>query len=111
MHEACGACGRVFVRGPGYLLGSIYFNYGVTALIVVVAYMAAFWAEILSGRQLLVVLTLFAILFPLWFFRYARALWIAFDECFDPWPNPNEAELLTRAGQHAESRDGGECHT
>jgi hypothetical protein len=28
--------------------------------------------------------------FPLWFFRYARALWIAFDEKWDPWPNEEE---------------------
>ena len=93
MNPACGTCGRSFERGPGYLLGSIYFNYGVTAAIVVVGYLAAFVAEFLSGQQRLVVFTLFSILFPLWFFRYARALWIAFDECFDPWPNDEEQDV------------------
>ena len=44
----------------------------------------------MSARQLLVGLAGFSVLFPLWFFRYARALWIAFDERFDPWPNEQE---------------------
>jgi len=33
---------------------------------------------------LLVVTLAFALVFPLWFFRYARALWVAFDELWDP---------------------------
>jgi len=41
----------------GYFLGSIYFNYGLTAL-----------------------------LFPVWFFRSTRCLWMAMDHFFDPAP-------------------------
>jgi hypothetical protein len=41
-------------------------------------------------------MTTFSLLFPLWFFRYARGLWIAFDERFDPWPNEQEARELAR---------------
>ena len=37
MHETCANCGRRFNRDAGYLLGSIYFNYGVTAMLVVSA--------------------------------------------------------------------------
>ena len=75
---------------PGYLLGSIYFNYGVTAVLVVFIYFSLFFTNTLTGRQLLWVLTAFTLLFPLWFFRYGRALWIAFDERWDPWPNEEE---------------------
>lgn len=84
MHDACPACSRPFQRGPGFFLGSIYFNYGVTALLVIVIYFALFFSEVLSDRQVLLALSVFALLFPLWFFRYARALWIAFDELWDP---------------------------
>ena len=38
----------------------------------------------LTDRQLVAALTVFVFLFPLWFFRYARSLWIAFDELWDP---------------------------
>jgi uncharacterized protein (DUF983 family) len=91
MDERCAVCGRRFNRAPGYLLGSIYINYGVTALLVVVTYFSLYFGEVLDGKQLLVLLTAFSVVFPLWFFRYARSLWIAFDERWDPWPNEQEA--------------------
>ncbi|MCI0334755.1 MAG: DUF983 domain-containing protein [Planctomycetes bacterium] len=94
MHDVCGACGRRFNRGPGYLLGSIYFNYGVTAMLVIVFYFAMFFGDVLTDGQRLVLLSLFAAVFALWFFRYARALWMAFDERWDPWPNEEETREL-----------------
>jgi uncharacterized protein (DUF983 family) len=103
MHETCAACGRRFNRDAGYLLGSIYFNYGVTATIVVVAYFAMFFGDVLSDAQRLVVLVAFGVLFPTWFFRYARALWMAFDERWDPWPNEEEARQMASDEQRATS--------
>jgi hypothetical protein len=94
MHDSCAGCGRRFNRGPGYLLGSIYFNYGVTAMLILVLYFAMFFGDVLTDPQRLVVLSLFAAGFASWFFRYARALWIAFDEHWDPWPNEEEARQL-----------------
>lgn len=90
MRDPCPHCGRAFDRAPGYFLGSIYFNYGVTAVLVVAVYFTCYFAEWLSANQLLAALSAFGVLFPLWFFRYARALWVAFDERFDPWPNEQE---------------------
>ncbi len=94
MHDPCSVCGRRFDREPGYLLGSIYFNYGVTAALVVVVYASLFFSQVMSSRQLLVALGVFSLLFPCWFFRYARGLWIAMDEYFDPWPNEKERRDL-----------------
>jgi len=100
MNDRCGVCGRRFNRAPGYLLGSIYINYGVTALLVVIAYFSLYFTDALRGTPLLVLLTAFSVLFPLWFFRYARALWIAFDERWDPWPNEEEAREKASESQH-----------
>jgi len=94
MHDSCVACGRSFNRGPGYLLGSIYFNYGVTATLVILIYFAMFFGDVLTDTQRLAVLTAFGVLFPMWFFRYARAFWIAFDERWDPWPNEEESRQM-----------------
>ncbi len=96
MQDPCGNCGRKFDRSPGYLLGSIYFNYGVTALLVVVIYFSLYFGKVLAGRQLLAVTAGFSLLFPVCFFRHARGLWIAFDEVFDPWPNEEEARALAK---------------
>ncbi len=94
MNEACANCGRRFNRGPGYLLGSIYFNYGLTALLVTVLYFVMFFQGLLDDGQRLVGLSVLAAAFAAWFFRYARALWIAFDERWDPWPNDEEARQI-----------------
>jgi len=95
MNETCAACGRRFNRDPGYLLGSIYFNYGITASIIVVMYFAMFFGDVMTDNQRLLTLSAFGILFPTWFFRYARALWIAFDERWDPWPNDEESRQMS----------------
>ena len=84
MHEACDHCGLKFLREPGYFLGSIYFNYGVTAVLVMVAYLTLFFGTDISPELLLGILTAVCVLFPLWFFRYARSLWLAMDQYFDP---------------------------
>ena len=96
MNEECAHCGRRFDRGPGYLLGSIYFNYGLTASLLTVLYFAMFFGNVLSAPQRLVLLSVFAAVFATWFFRYARALWIAFDERWDPWPNDEEAREVAK---------------
>ncbi len=91
MHEACGHCGVKFLREPGYFLGSIYFNYGVTAALVMAAYLVMYFATEVSPELLLWILTAFCVLFPLWFFRYARSLWLGMDLYFDPAKEAGQA--------------------
>ena len=83
MYKNCEVCGLLIEREPGYFLGSIYFNYGVTAFIVTAAYFAGYFFTDISHQVLLWSLTAFCLLFPLWFFRYARSLWMGFDELVD----------------------------
>ena len=103
MNDPCPECGRKYDRAPGYLLGSIYFNYGITAIQVVIIYFSLYLFSDLTGKQLLLITATFTLLFPLWFFRYARALWIAFDEKFDPWPNEFEALELAKGKPETET--------
>lgn len=95
MRPACDGCGLKYARAPGYFLGSIYFNYGVTAVLIVVVYFTVFLAsrvapdavpDLLSPRlpYFKWLLAGVAALFPMWFFRYARSLWLGLDTYFDP---------------------------
>jgi Protein of unknown function (DUF983) len=84
MNSECPHCGLKFEREPGYYLGSVYINYGLTALLLTIGYFTCFFTEWLTGDALLWSATAFCILFPLWFFRYARSLWLGFDVYFDP---------------------------
>ena len=90
MPASCNVCGYRFERGPGYWLGSIYINYGLTALLVTIAYFVLFFTDALPQVAVLWLLAAFCFLFPLWFFRYARSLWMAFDLYFDPVREDNE---------------------
>ena len=96
VHPHCGNCGFHFERGPGYWLGSIYVNYGLTALIVTGGYFAIFFSDLLTPQHTLFLLTAFCLLFPLWFFRYARAIWLALDSYFDP---PRAEEFTPQRGE------------
>ena len=53
MRASCSHCGLKFEREPGFFLGSIYFNYGLTALVVVVAYPILMFNQILPESWLL----------------------------------------------------------
>lgn len=83
-HENCSHCDAPFEREKGFFLGSIYFNYGLTALIVAIAYPVILFNGWLSENMLLGASLAFTIVFPIWFFRYSRSLWAGFDEYFDP---------------------------
>ena len=84
MHRSCSECGLVFERGPGFWLGSIYVNYGLTALLVTAGYLVLWFTGAASPEAILVILAAFAVVFPVWFFRYARSLWLGFDHLMDP---------------------------
>jgi hypothetical protein len=86
MHETCPQCGIRFEREAGFFLGSIYINYGLTALVVSIAYPVLLFQRIVNEQALLIGTLAFVVLFPLWFFRYARSLWLGFDQYWDPRP-------------------------
>jgi uncharacterized protein (DUF983 family) len=84
MRERCPACGLGFEREPGYFVGAIYVNYGLTVLTAVGGY---FLLELWLGPPVawqLAVWAPFAALFPLWSYRYSKTLWLALDHLVDP---------------------------
>lgn len=83
MSERCSECHLKYERAPGYFLGSTYINYGLTAIFLMAAYFILHFGFGFSNRQLAWPLLAFCVAFPLITFRYARALWLAFDCHFD----------------------------
>lgn len=91
VREKCTDCQSPVEREEGFFLGSIYFNYGMTCTIALIVFVVGFFLLDIPPWYLYPPLTLFAILFPLWFLRYARASWAVFDQFFQPrvppdWP-------------------------
>lgn len=83
MYPACSNCGLKYEREPGYFLGSIYVNYGLTAMTTTFFYITLHtWGEI-SNWWVVPPLLAFCIIFPIVFFPFARAYWLAMDLSFD----------------------------
>jgi len=79
MYPNCPNCKLKYERDPGYFLGSAYINYGLTSLILTVSYVVPHFVFKVENGILIGPLAAFCVLFPLFFFRYARSLWLAMD--------------------------------
>jgi uncharacterized protein (DUF983 family) len=86
MHETCPQCGAKFEREPGFFLGSIYINYGITAVVTLAGYMGMMLAGVLTETQRFAILITVAVLLPMLLHRHARSLWLGFDQWQDPRP-------------------------
>jgi uncharacterized protein (DUF983 family) len=84
MRSGCPVCRLVFEREPGYFVGAIYVNYGVTAMLMLAGYFALdAWLHPGTTAQLTLWCP-FVVVFPIWFFRYSKSLWLSLDYLVDP---------------------------
>ena len=86
MNTVCAACDLRFERAPGYWIGAIYVNYGVTVGIAVVGFFLLWGLAGWDAPGQLALWIPFVIVFPLWFFRYSRSLWLALEYALNPEP-------------------------
>ncbi len=99
MNPECPHCGLKYQREPGYFLGSIYVNYGLTAWLVTISYFTLYFTGWVDPQTALWLVAGGAVIFPLWFFRYARSIWLGFDNYWDPQPaekRPGAEEPVVR---------------
>lgn len=86
MAPECAACGLRFERAPGYFVGAIYINYGVSSVLALAGFFGLWALFDLSPAGQLAIWVPFLLLFPLWFFRYSRSLWLAVEYFVNPEP-------------------------
>jgi uncharacterized protein (DUF983 family) len=79
MAPGCSACGYSYKREPGFYLGSIYINYGVTVILTGLLYGFIVLGLRASHRVALAVSLVAAVALPVLFFRQARTFLLAFD--------------------------------
>jgi uncharacterized protein (DUF983 family) len=84
MRRACEGCGLTFERAQGYFVGAIYLNYTATAGIVIGGYLLLWWLTSIPLATQFAIWVPVAVLFPLWFFRYSRSLWLALEYLVNP---------------------------
>lgn len=86
MHERCPNCNVKFEREPGFFLGSIYINYGITAVVTSVVYLGLMFSKWGSDLQQMGIAVAIAVILPILLHRHARSLWAGFDQWRDPQP-------------------------
>src|SRR5213082_1467640 len=79
MNNQCPHCGATFEREPGFFLGSIYVNYGLTALIMTIAYPLLLFVWGVPETPLLIGAVTFTVIFPILIFPWARSIWLGFE--------------------------------
>ena len=84
MYSECGSCGFRFEREAGYFVGAMYINYGMTVLIAFASYFALGYFTAIPFLPNLILWGTFSALFPIFFFRYSRSLWLSLDYIFNP---------------------------
>jgi uncharacterized protein (DUF983 family) len=77
MRKQCDHCMLVYEQEPGFFVGAIYINYAVTAVLAMAGFLLLGVYVEVTLRQELVLWITFAVVFPLWFFRYSRSLWLS----------------------------------
>lgn len=91
MHEACADCGASFAREPGFYLGSIYVNYGVTVIVTGGLYAALVAGAGVAHETALAICLAVAVALPVFFFRHARSLLLAIDGTVNRRQSPGGA--------------------
>lgn len=89
MHAECPRCRLRFEREQGFFVGAIYLNYGATVVIAVPGFFILDYLTAITLFQQLLLWCAFALLFPLFFFRYSRSLWLSLVYMFIPEETPS----------------------
>lgn len=77
MNDICPKCGLKLEPEAGFYLGSIYANYALTVMTVTTSFVLLHFGAGLNKDGVIWGCVAFTILFPLWFFRYARSIWLS----------------------------------
>jgi uncharacterized protein (DUF983 family) len=86
MARECALCGLRYERAQGYFVGAIYVNYGVTTLLAVGGAFLLWARTGIDPAAQLGFWVPFVVVFPVWFFRYSRSLWLALEYFVNPEP-------------------------
>ena len=101
MQTTCTRCNFRFEREQGYYVGAMYINYGITVIIAFSGYFALDHFTPIPSAQNLLLWGVFSVLFPVFFFRQSRCLWLSFDYLFNT-PEARETPIHTEGRPKAD---------
>jgi hypothetical protein len=84
MNNRCGGCGLDWRREEGFFVGSVFLGYGAAAVVSGLVFMVGGSTLGWTSPWVLALSVGSAVLVPVVSWRWARALWVAFDQLLDP---------------------------
>ena len=84
MFSHCTECELKFEREQGYFIGAMYINYGAT---VFLAFPGYFIFDVFTPIPFLANFGVWGVVsavFPVFFYRYSKSLWLSFDYTLNP---------------------------
>ena len=94
MNRECAVCGLGYYRESGYYVGAMMINYGITAFVVLAAYLVSRLMPVMwnvSPEWKIPVWMGAAVAISLLLVPVTRGLWLAFDYWVEPWMPPADA--------------------
>ena len=82
-YDECLRCGFDFRVEGGFYLGSIYLNYGLMSVVTLAVGLPLVWWGYVPPRTASTVGVIFCVLLGVWFWRYARSLWLGLTYYID----------------------------
>jgi uncharacterized protein (DUF983 family) len=95
MRRECPVCGLDYFREPGYYVGAMIINYGITVVLIVGAYLiSTFMREVWHTSSDWKILAWMgaSIVISLSIVPLSRSLWLAIDYWVEPWANKTQAK-------------------
>jgi hypothetical protein len=96
--EQCPQCKYFFMRESGYYLPHYAIAYPPTVAAALLTWpFLKYVAGVESDRIILPAMIAVAVVFGMWFIRYAKMFWLAFDLTIHP---PSKDDYKNRGGRH-----------
>ena len=90
MHRTCPRCGVRYEREQGYFLNSMLIAYALGFLVLIPSAVLLAMREVSVGLFATVIIVETIVVWPI-IFRYARSIWVHFDQWLDPRTPPDTA--------------------
>ena len=84
MFARCPECELKYEREQGYFIGAMYINYGATVCLVFPGYFATAQFTFIPFLVNLCFWGVVSAIFPIYFYRYSKSLWINIDYAINP---------------------------
>jgi uncharacterized protein (DUF983 family) len=92
LKHRCDACGVIFKREEGFFVGAIMANVIATEGVILIVYFLCLLLTHLGERNMLTVLFVVGVTFPLAFYHHSWSLWLGIDHLIEGL-SPKEKSL------------------